>query len=145
MRTTLVDTGPLVALAEPVDRHHAWAQRQFDALKGPLLVAPAVLVEAHFLLPAPHQRARLHWLLQNEFVVGAPANEAVICDRALSWLTKYSDHSPDFTDAFLIAWHEAEKTSRIWTMDAEFVNVWRTSRGKRPLLAASPPHATQRR
>ncbi|MGV3619818.1 MAG: type II toxin-antitoxin system VapC family toxin [Archangium sp.] len=141
MTTTLVDTGPLVALVEPADRHHEWSRRLFDSLKGELVVSPLILVETHFLLPFEHQRARLRLLLRNEFSVRAPKNEGAVCDGALDWLSKYAEHSPDFVDAYLVAWHEAEKASRVWTLNSEFLNVWRTSKGKRPHLAAAPPSA----
>ena len=46
----LADTGPLVALINKRDRHHAWASDQATRLPAPFLTCEAVLSEACFLL-----------------------------------------------------------------------------------------------
>ena len=46
----LADTGPLVALINKRDRHHAWAADQATRLPAPFLTCEAVLSEACFLL-----------------------------------------------------------------------------------------------
>jgi hypothetical protein len=50
MRHTLLDTGPLVAYLGPRDACHQWADRQFAALRPPLLTCEPVLAEAYFLV-----------------------------------------------------------------------------------------------
>ena len=50
MTTTLVDTGPIVALLNRQDRHHGWAVDTFAAVRPPLLTCEAVLSEAAYLL-----------------------------------------------------------------------------------------------
>src|SRR5260370_5419041 len=46
----LVDSGPLVALLNRRDIHHAWAQRELVNLHEPLLTSEAVLSEVFCLL-----------------------------------------------------------------------------------------------
>ena len=46
----LVDSGPLVALLNRRDIHHAWAQRELANLHEPLLTCEAVLSEVFCLL-----------------------------------------------------------------------------------------------
>src|SRR5882762_9333814 len=58
----LLDTGPLVALADRRDQFHEWAQSQLRDLREPMLCCGAVLAEAGFLLrhqPLPLNRIRL--------------------------------------------------------------------------------------
>jgi len=49
-RWAIVGTGPLVALLDRRERHHAWAVEQVRTVVPPLLVCEPVLVEACFLL-----------------------------------------------------------------------------------------------
>ena len=51
IRNVLVDTGPLIALIDRRDRHHAWVREQFDQILPPLLTCEAVLAEACYLAP----------------------------------------------------------------------------------------------
>jgi predicted nucleic acid-binding protein len=49
--TAIVDTGPLVALLDSREPHHAWARETLRSLQTPLHTCEAVLSEACFLLP----------------------------------------------------------------------------------------------
>ena len=46
----IADTGPLVAVLDRGERHHAWAVEQVRRLEAPLLVCEPVLTEAMYLL-----------------------------------------------------------------------------------------------
>jgi predicted nucleic acid-binding protein len=48
--SVVLDTGPLVALLDADETHHAWAFEQFQQLRPPLLTCEAVLTEACFLI-----------------------------------------------------------------------------------------------
>ena len=50
MRGALVDTGPLVALLDRRDAHHAWARELLDTVQAPMRTCEAVVSEACFLL-----------------------------------------------------------------------------------------------
>lgn len=47
---TVVDTGPLVAVLNANDAHHAWAREVLGKLSPPVFTCEAVLSEAQFLL-----------------------------------------------------------------------------------------------
>jgi len=48
----LIDTGPLVALLNRRDHHHAWSRKILDTIEPPIYTCEAVLSEACFLLGA---------------------------------------------------------------------------------------------
>ena len=47
---TLIDTGPLVAMCDRRDKHHAWTAAALGSITGPLTTCEAVLTETGFLL-----------------------------------------------------------------------------------------------
>ena len=50
MKVILVDTGPLVAVLNRRDSHHAWVTRVLGRVKPPLVTCEAVLAETCYLL-----------------------------------------------------------------------------------------------
>ena len=50
MTSVVIDTGPLVALLNRRERHHAWASSILDTIEPPLFTCDPVLSEACFLL-----------------------------------------------------------------------------------------------
>ena len=66
--TIVLDTGPLVALLDASDEHHAWAAAEFSRFEGKVRVCEAVLTEALFLLRAlrPAQEKILEWVEREE-------------------------------------------------------------------------------
>jgi hypothetical protein len=49
-RHAIADTGPLVALLDRAERHHAWVVERVAELEAPLLVCEPVLAETMYLL-----------------------------------------------------------------------------------------------
>ena len=64
----VLDTGPLVALQDACDEHHAWAAAEFPRFEGVVRVCEAVLTEALFLLRTlrPAQEKILEWVERGE-------------------------------------------------------------------------------
>jgi predicted nucleic acid-binding protein len=48
--SAIVDTGPLIALLDRSERHHAWVADRIEELDAPLLVCEPVLAETMYLL-----------------------------------------------------------------------------------------------
>ena len=48
----IVDTGPLVALLNSRDKHHAWVVQQLGDIQPPMVTCEAVLAEATYLTRA---------------------------------------------------------------------------------------------
>ena len=71
-----VDTGPLVALCDTRDRKHGAAVSHLATVAPQgLLVCDAVLVEACFLLPHAHHRARLRAVCGELSIGAAPTDD----------------------------------------------------------------------
>lgn len=63
-RPVIVGAGPLVALLDASDQHHAWATASFKAMPAPLLTCEAAIAEAFHLLRRfrPAQQKLLDWI-----------------------------------------------------------------------------------
>ncbi len=125
--TTLFDTGPLVAVANADDRHHARCVALVAGLAGPLLVPPTVLVEACWILndragPAA-QAALLDSVAAGELELTAllPADVA----RMAQLVRTYHDLRLDPADASVIAVAERLGITQIATLDRRDFTVVR--------------------
>lgn len=49
--TAVADTGLLVGFLDASDQYHAWAEKCFGSLRGPLTTCEAVLAETEYLAP----------------------------------------------------------------------------------------------
>ena len=137
MTPVLVDTGPLVALHDEHDNLHDRAVEDLSRIKGPRLVCLPVLTETVHLLDSPIHVKRLEASIERDVVrLGLPVRWEEVVATAFRWMDRYHEHEPDFTDAFLVAWVDADPSMAIWTFDKEFRNLWRTPSGKRPRMAA---------
>lgn len=133
---TLLDSGPLVALMNPRDQHHGWAQSAFDQVRLPLATCQAVLTETFFLLRAhPIALARLHrhvraghFLDRLDFCELAP--------RILTLMERYANVPMSFADGCLVALAEATPGARIFTLDRDFL-IYR-GESSEPLALLAP-------
>ena len=131
----LVDTGPLVALLDRNDSHHAWAVESLGGLRAPLLTCEAVLTEAAYLLRriagGPESAVRL---VRTEIV--AVAFRLQDESEALSTLMRrYAAVPMSLADACLVRMSELQPDSVLATLDADFRIYRRNGRQVIPLLA----------
>lgn len=129
----LLDAGPLVAMLNRRDRHHAWALRTLDALEAPLLTCEPVLSEAWFL--ARRGGGDPVRVLE---LVGALGVEVVPAwgegTRAL--LRRWADRA-SVADAALLALAEEEAGRVVVTTDRADFSVYRIHR-RRAVPALMP-------
>jgi predicted nucleic acid-binding protein len=125
--TTLFDTGPLVAVANADDKHHARCVTLVASLAGPLLVPPTVLVEACWILndragPAA-QAALLDSVAAGELELTSllPADVT----RMAQLVRTYHDLRLDPADASVIAIAERLGITQIATLDRRDFTVVR--------------------
>ncbi|MEX0746954.1 MAG: PIN domain-containing protein [Rhodothermales bacterium] len=120
----LLDAGPLVALLNRREQHHAWARRTLDVLDAPLLTCEAVLSEAWFLTRRgggdPVRLLELIRVLEVEVV---PAWSL----GAEKFLHRYADRA-SVADATLLALAESDADRVVVTTNREDFSVYRTHR-----------------
>jgi predicted nucleic acid-binding protein len=128
---TLVDTGPLVALADARDDKHKTAVSQLRSLiGGGLAVCDAALTEACFHLPHPSQRRRLRALVHDLRMRAVTIqDEQGFRLEVFDWLAKYEEHEPDWADGCLAVLCGRDTSLKVWTYDREFHATWRRPDG----------------
>lgn len=119
----LVDTGPLVALFNRDDPHHAQATAWLAAQAGPLHTIEAVLAECAIFLPA-RLRAQLTGLAAKG-VVQVHAPEAAGHARMAQWFANYRDQDSDWADLALVWLAEQTGILRIASLEVTDFSVYR--------------------
>jgi predicted nucleic acid-binding protein len=134
----LVDTGPLVALFDPSDRHHAACRGQLDRLRQSRLVTSlAVLTEVTFLLGFS---SNAQTALQHFIAAGAVDLEAVSASdlmRTADLMARYQRLPMDFADATLVVLAERLSTVGVFTLDRRDFSIYRVGRRSFRLLPPS--------
>lgn len=119
----LTDTGPLVALLDADDQHHASCMAASDHLDpGPMLTTWACFTEAMHLLGSEggyrYQEALWNlYLAQHVVVHELTPPEAV---RAAELMRQFKNNPMDFADATLVAVAESRSLRRVFTTDKDF-------------------------
>ena len=99
----LVDSNVVIALADRRDHLHDSAVADLRRLVGhDLMLTSPVLTEICFGLPSTTHRARVRALI-SEFYMRAlvVAEGPHLWHEVFTWLERYAEHEPDWTDAYL--------------------------------------------
>ncbi len=127
MRRLLVDTGPLVALANKAERQHSTAVAFFERFDGALITTVAVIGEVCALLPRHRATLFLRGVATSNFaLVHVPEQELPALGALME---KYADRPMDFADASLLWLADALGIADVATLDSGF-HVYRTHRGR---------------
>lgn len=137
MSQTLVDAGPLVALLNRRDQHHAWAVEQAGQIARPFLTCEAVIAEAfHLLRRLPQaQAAILEMLGEGALTIPFRLNEEHV--QTLALVRRYVNVPMSLADACLVRMSEIVRDSVILTLDSDFRIYRRNRRQRIPLLIPS--------
>ena len=128
MTGALVDAGPLVAVLDRSDPHHAACLTALRSLPAPLLTVWPVLTEAIYLLGAswPAQRELLGYVTDGALRLLPLTEEDV--PRIRDLMHKYRDLPMDLADAALVRAAERDQISRVFTLDRRDFAVYRPAR-----------------
>ena len=127
----LIDTGPLVALFDPLDASHARCVDTLGAIREPIATTVPVLTEAfHLLRPASRGAGCLKdFVAESGLRVLFLDNARLL--RAFELMAQYADAPMDLADASLVAVAEARNLDTIFTIDRRDFDVYRLKRGHR--------------
>ena len=127
MTRVIIDTGPLVALLNRRDSHHAWAREVLDTIEPPIFTCEAVVSEACFLLRrlVGGQDAVLELLSKDVLKVDFRMLPEI--DALHGLLHKFANVPMSVADACLVRMTELDVQSVIVTLDGDF-RVYRRNR-----------------
>ncbi len=134
MPAYLTDSGPLVALLDRSEPHHAWVYQQFDLVRGTIWTCEGVLVEAAYLLAAAGLPPWSVLELLDRDVIAVRFDLESNLDRVLALMQKYADTPMDFVDACLVTMTEAKRDCQLITIDSDFRVYRRFERQAIPLI-----------
>ena len=134
MPAVLVDAGPLVALIEPTDRHHARTIAALKTLSGPLLTVWPAFTEAMYLLRDSDRSQQALWdVIASGAIDYAPLGADDV-ERMRQLMRDYRDQPMDLADAALVRVAERDDIPRIFTLDRRHFEVYRLNRRRRFLI-----------
>lgn len=127
MIDAILDTGPLVGALDRDDQWHAWAAKEFAAIRQPALTCDAVISEACFLLrDTAGARESIFSLIERGVLQVIPVlPEESPAVRML--LARYGSRM-DYADACLVRLSELHPDHTIITTDAADFLVYRRFR-----------------
>ena len=131
MRGVLVDAGPLIALLEPTDRHHARCVAALKEMTDPLVTVWPAFTEAMYLLRSSDRSQDALWSMVEtgglEFASLTPDDAPEM--REL--MRVYRDQPMDLADAALVAVAEREGLRQVFTLDRRHFEVYRIKKRTR--------------
>lgn len=131
MTRVLLDTGPLVALLNRRDAHHAWAVEVASHLSEPLWTCEPVLAEAAYLTGAPE--AILARVASGVLRIGLELEEHA---GPLGRLVLRYGPRMDLADACVVRLSEVFRDSKVFTTDRTDFSIYRRNgREVIPLIA----------
>jgi len=130
----LVDAGPLAAIVNADDQHHAACSAALKTLRGPLGTVWPALTEAMYLLADfPIGQDALWEMIVRGALQLRPLDSTDV-PRIRELMRKYANRSMDLADAALIRVAEREGLRKIFTVDRQDFSVYRLHGGVRPTL-----------
>lgn len=129
MTRVVIDTGPLVALLNRRDRHHAWVRGVLDTVEPPVFTCEAVISEACFLLSRFGDGPDAVLQLLSEDVVRIDFRMTSEFDALRALMKKFGNVPMSLADACLVRMTELDSRSQVLTLDGDF-RVYRRNRRK---------------
>ncbi len=125
----LVDTGPFIALFDPLDPHHERSVEILKTVTEPLVTSLPVLTEAfHLLGPGSRAASSLR-----RFITRGGVNLFTLdldrLKRAFALMDTYADHPMDLADASLVVAGEYLDANKVFTVDRRDFESYRMVKG----------------
>ena len=136
MRGVLVDAGPLVALLDQGDVHHAASVATLRTLRDPLVTVWPAFTEAMYLLGSSWRGQKALWSRMETGALTLARLDEGDAARMRELMEKYRDLPMDLADAALVRVAEREDLTRIFTLDRRHFTIYRLKRGTRFTILA---------
>ena len=136
MTSVIVDTGPLVALLNRRERHHAWAVETMDVIEPPIFTCDAVLSEACFLLQDVKGGSGAVLELVARGIVRSDFHVMAELDALRALMKKFASVPMSLADACLVRMSELDQRTVVLTLDSDF-KIYR--RNKRQVVPTIMP------
>lgn len=121
---TLTDAGPLIAIMNRADTHHAACVRAVKTIQFPMVTTWPVLTEVMYLVSNPQAQAKIWQMVERKQLVLLDLSEA-LTKRTATLMAKYENVPMDLADATLVAVAEHLKQRRIFTVDHTDFSIYR--------------------
>jgi predicted nucleic acid-binding protein len=130
----LVEAGPLVALVDAGDQHHAKCVAALKGLREPLATVWPPLTEAMYLLADLPKAQEALWEMLSRGAVQLLPLDSGDAPRIRELMRKYANRPMDLADAALVRVAEREGIRKIFTVDRKDFAVYRLHGRIRPTL-----------
>jgi predicted nucleic acid-binding protein len=130
----LVDAGPLVALVDADDQHHAKCVAALKGLHEPLATVWPPLTEAMYLLADLPKAQEALWEMLERGAIQLLRLDSGDAPRIRELMRKYANRPMDLADASLLRVAEREGLRKIFTIDRKDFAVYRLHGRIRPVL-----------
>ena len=131
-KSSIVDSGALIAVHDRQDQHHAWARRVFASLDAPWLTCEPALTETFFQLEKRPCLALSDLLRAG--ILRVAFDLEIDMSAVLNLMEKYADVPMSIADACLVRMSETLPEPVIITTDSDFRIYRRHGRRVVPVL-----------
>ncbi len=121
----LLDTGPIVALFDKDDQHHARCLETLKRVQEPLLTTWPVITECFYLLDFSPGVQESLWLFIERGGLGIFPLEKEHYPLCWDLMRRYKDLPMDLADATLVALAETLGVSRVFTIKHRNFSIYR--------------------
>ncbi len=130
----LIDAGPLVAIVDRADQHHAECTAALQYVDEPLATLWPPLTEAMYNLSDLPKAQEALWELLDRGLLQLLPLDSSDAPRMRELMRKYANRPMDLADAALIRVAEREGIRKIFTVDRRNFAVYRLHGRVRPYL-----------
>ena len=130
----LVDAGPLIAVVDANDQHHAECMAALKNMREPMATVWPPLTEAMYLLAGQPRAQESLWEMVDRGALQLLALDPGDAPRIRELMHKYANRPMDLADAALLRAAEREGIRKIFTVDRRDFSVYRLHGRVRPTL-----------
>jgi predicted nucleic acid-binding protein len=131
VRGVLVYAGPLVALIDSGDAHHASCVGALRRIADPLITVWPAFTEAMYLLRESWQGQRALWSRLETDALQLAVLDSGDAGRMRELMEKYRHLPMDLADAALVRVAERDDITRVFTLDRRHFSLYRPGRRRR--------------